>query len=216
MTFYRIETSTDLNEVGVFPQIGEMKVGLHKDDPKHLFNQPDLSKLSSEIYVPSFKLRSNAKLTDVLSFPVNSDWVISEKLKSVFEQESIVDVQLLPIEIFQGEELKKYFLLRRLRSAIEQIDFSKTEISIMKTTWDEDQKLKVSNVQEFLALVEEVKYPKSIKIKKPYILQECKYKFLSIKHVYGIFPLFVSKEFKDILESNNISGIRYMELDEIL
>lgn len=216
MIFYRIETSTDLNEVGEFPQIGEMKVGLHKDDPKHLFNQAELSKLSSEIYIPSFKLRRKAKLTDVLSFPINNDWVVSEKFKSIFEQENIADVQFIPIEIFQNEELKYYFLLRSLRSSIEQIDFSKTEISIMKTTWDEEQKVSVSDVQGFLALVEETKYPLSIKIKRPYIIQECNLKFFSIKFVYGVFPRFISKGFKDVLANNNISGIRYMELDEIL
>jgi hypothetical protein len=216
MLFYRLQISTDLNEVGVFPQIGEMKVGLHKDDPKHLFNQADLSKLSAEIYIPSFKLQNKAKLTDVLSFPINNDWVVSEKLKSVFESENIADVQFIPIEIFKKEELKNYFLLRPLKSSIEQIDFSKTEISIMKTTWDEEQIVKVRDVQGFLALVEETKYPMSIKIKRPYILQDCNLKFFCIKYVYGIFPYFISKEFRDILVNHNITGIRYMELDEIL
>lgn len=214
MIFYRIEISTNLNEVGVFPQIGEMKVGLHKDDPNHLFNQADLSKLSSEVYIPSFKLRNKAKLTDVLSFPINNDWVVSEKLKSIFERENIIDVQFMPIEIFKNEDLKNYFLLRPLRSSIEQIDFSKTEISIMKTTWDEEQKVSVRDVQAFFDLIEKTKYPMSIKIKRPYIIQECNLKFFSIKYIYGVFPYFISKEFSDILLKNNISGIRLMELDE--
>lgn len=216
MIFYRIEMSTNLNEVGIFPQRGEMKVGLHKDDPNHLFNQADLSKLSSDVYIPSFKLRNKAKLTDVLSFPINNDWVVSEKFKFIFETENIADVQFMPIEIFENSDLKNYFLLRPLKSSIEQVDFSKTEISIMKTTWDEEQKVRVRDVQGFFDLVEKTKLPMSIKIKRPHILQECNLKFFGIKYVYGVFPFFISKLLKDVFLENNISGIRYMELDEIL
>lgn len=214
--FYRIEDSTDLREVGTFPQRGEMKIGLHIADPKHLFNQTDLVKLPADVYIPTFRLRNKAKLTDVLSSPINNDWIVSEKLKVLFERENIEGVQFVPIEIFKNEELKNYFLLRPLRSSIEQIDFSKTEISIMKTTWEEEKKVSVRNVQEFLALIEETKYPLSVKIKRPYIVQESNLKFFGIKYVYGVFPFFISKQFKDILFENKISGIRYMELDEIL
>ena len=216
MIFYRIEMNTDLNEVGVFPQRGEMKLGLHKDDLKHLFNQGNLSMLSGDVYIPSFKLKSKAKLTDVISFPINNNWIVSEKLKFLFEKESIPDIQFLPIEIFKNDELKNYFLLRSLKSSIEQIDFSKIEVSIMKTTWDEEQKIKVSDIQGFLALVEETKYPMSIKIKRPYIIQECNLKFFSIKYVYGLLPYFISQDFKNVLIHNGITGIRYMQLDEIL
>lgn len=208
--------NTDLNEVGVFPQRGEMKLGLHKDDLKHLFNQGNLSMLSGDVYIPSFKLKSKAKLTDVISFPINNNWIVSEKLKFLFEKESIPDIQFLPIEIFKNDELKNYFLLRSLKSSIEQIDFSKIEVSIMKTTWDEEQKIKVSDIQGFLALVEETKYPMSIKIKRPYIIQECNLKFFSIKYVYGLLPYFISQDFKNVLIHNGITGIRYMQLDEIL
>jgi hypothetical protein len=216
MTFYRIEASTNLAEVGVFPQRGEMGIGLHVDDNKHLFNQPEFTRLLSSVYIPSFKLRGKAKTTDVLSFPIKNNWIISKKLKTIFEEEDIANVQFVPIQIYKSDTLKDYFLLRSLKSANECIDFSKTEISLMKSTFEEDKKISVINVNSFIDLIEETKYPMSIKIIRPYIVQDCNLKFFSIKHVYGTLPFFVSQEFKAVLMQNNITGIRYMELDEVL
>lgn len=216
MKFYRIQNSTNLKEVGMVPQRGEMSDGLHMDDPRHLFNQPDIGALSEEVYVPSFRLRSKAKLTDVISFPINSDWIVSERFKSTFEAEEIDNVQFIPIYIFKKDEAHQYFLLRALKVCMECIDFSNTTISIMKTTWEEEKRIQVKDLNEFQILVESTRLPQSIKISAFKISEKCNYDFIRLDYTYGVPTFFISERLKEILLQNKITGIRYMELGEVL
>ncbi|WP_416439127.1 imm11 family protein [Phnomibacter sp. MR] len=216
MKFYRIDNSTNLKEVGAVPQRGEMSDGLHKDDPRHFCNQPDIGALSEEVYIPSFRLRNKAKLTDVISFPINSDWIVSEKFKNIFEAEKIEYVQFVPIYLFKKDEANKYYLLRTLKLFMECIDFSKTTISIMKTTWEEEKRLLVKDLNEFNFLIESTHLPYSIKISEFRISEKCMYDFIRLDYTYGEPTLFISERFKDTLLQNKITGIRYMEIDEVL
>jgi hypothetical protein len=212
----RIGQSVDLNQIGKFPQLGEMLVGLHMDDPRHLFNNRGMIPIPADTYIPSFKLRKGTKLTDVLSTPINNDWVVSEKLKDVFEKEKITDVQFVPINIYKSPtQYATYYLLRCLRSRLEFINYKKTEISIMETTWDELKRVKVSDVDEFLKLVEQTKLPFSIKIQRPFLHEDCSCDFFVLTYVYSRFELFVSESFKEVLNKKGCTGIRFMDLDEV-
>lgn len=215
MKFYRIEDSTDLKEVGIFPQRREMNVGLHKDDPRHLFNQPAFAALPKDVYIPSFKLHPKAKLTDVISSPINSDWIVSSKLKAIFEMEQIANVEFVPIYLYKKDLTYEYFLLRSLASRMESIDFYNTVILIKKVLSQEEQEIQVNDFNAFQELSEEVEYPRYIQIDKFRIKAECDLKFFTLKYTYGLITHFISENFKDILIKNKCTGIRYMELDEV-
>jgi hypothetical protein len=216
MHYYRIIESTDLKFVGTFPQRGEMSNGLNINDTKHLFNQSEFMWIDSNVYIPAFKLRSKAKLTDMISLAINFNLIVSEKIRLILESEGIQDAQFVPIHIFYRDNPVTYYLLHFLKSNYDCINFKETEVSIMKDIWTEDKKIKVNSVERFLELIAETKMPFSIRIKKPVFLESCSSSILSIKYVYSGFGCFVSKSLRERFEKEKCTGIRFMELDEQL
>ena len=216
MHYYRIIESTDLKIVGAFPQLGEMNIGLNINDTKHLFNQPEFMRIDSNVYIPAFKLRSKAKLTDMISLAINFDFIVSEKIRLILESEGIQDFQFVPIHMFYKDKPVTYYLLHFLGSKYDCINFNETEVSLMKDIWTEVKKIKVTSVEKFLELITETKMPFSIRIKKPVFLESCSSSILCIKYVYSGFGCFVSKSLRERFEKEKCSGIRFMELDEQL
>lgn len=214
MNFFRLAESVELKEIGNYPQMGEMIGDLHVQDPRHLLKQIAFEGLKNDVFIPSFKLRKNAKLTDILSSRINADFIVSKKMISIINSLETNDFQFAPITIIYKETPVQYFLLRPLREAFECLDYQQTEIAIMETTWDEKERVKVNNVYELQSLIKETQLPESIKIKELFFLEDCKLNFLALSHVYGGSGIYVSESLKEKMIKEKITGIRFMELNE--
>jgi hypothetical protein len=211
MRYFWISESSDSKIVGVFPQRGEMSVGLSRNDPRHLFNQDPFVKLSDDIYVPKFKLRSKAKLTDVISLSLGDDFIISEKFRSICIAEKIQDVQFLPIDIYQRDKLVPFYLLRFVRYDFSRLDFSRTLVSIMETTWDEKESVRVSDAKELEFLIRNTRLPLSITIKEPFFRQDLEENMFALPKIHRCSGVFVSEKFRRILEQQGITGLQYFD-----
>jgi hypothetical protein len=214
MRYFWISESTDIKIVGVYPQRGEMSVGLHVEDPSHLFNQAQFVKLKDDIYIPKFKLRHKAKLTDIISFSLGSDFIISEKFKSVCVSEEIQDVQFVPIDLYQRKRVVQYYLLRFVRYDFSRLDFSRTFISVMETTWDEKERVRVSEAQELESLIRNTRLPLSITIKEPFFRQDLEDKMFALPKIHRCSGVFVSEVFRRSLEQQGITGLQFFDPGE--
>lgn len=216
MKFFRITVSSNLKEVGVFPQRREMNVGINIDAPNHLLKQPPFKILDPDIYIPSFNLHPKAKLTDIISLPINSDWIISLKLKEILESQKIDNIQILPITIYKNDNCYEYYILHSIFPQMDCIAYSDTDILIKEVLSEYEEKITVQSFDDFQLIESKIAYPKYLEFKKFQIRSDCNCNFFTLKYTYGLTTYFISEYLKTTLEQNNITGIRYMELDEVL
>ncbi len=224
MNYYRLHTSIILKEVGCFPQTE----GFHKieypvmmaDDPRHLYGQGDFTYAHKDIYIPNHYLKKRAKVTDMLSFSLRSDEIISERFKNIIEKYAEADFQLLPITFERSEESYQYYLLRgindKFKNNYELIDFEKSIVTVFKEMRVEDYDIKISNAKVLLHLIENTHLPSYVKIKRPYFLDNCNKHLLALRYVYYGYQIFVSEFLKNKLDEAKITGVKYLGLDDIL
>ncbi len=224
MDYYRLYESTNLKEIGCYPQKeGDFNIEypvIMADDPRHLYGQKMFTYAHKDIYIPKHYLKKRAKVTDMLSLGIHQSEIISERFKCIIEQYTLDDFQLLPIAFERGEEIYQYYLLRgiydKFKYNYELIDFEKSIVTVFKSTWEEDYAAKVNNANEFLQLINATHLPYHVKIKRPYFLNSCNKHLLALRYVYNGYQIFVSEVLKQKLEAEKITGVKYLGLDEVL
>ncbi|MFN5649664.1 MAG: hypothetical protein ACK458_19310, partial [Sphingobacteriales bacterium] len=77
MELFRLLESTDLEEVGVFPQRGDSLSDVSVQLSEHVYNYRRFSKVPDNIFVPDFRFRNGSKITDVISLSINSCFIVS-------------------------------------------------------------------------------------------------------------------------------------------
>ena len=214
MIFFRILDSFNVKVVGKFPQFETGYLPVDISDPR-LMNNIFYSKVKEdEVFTSVPKLVKNAKLTDFMS-GTGRNLRVSDKLKSLIEQSQPIGMQFIPQKIIvENEEREGFWLTNNFDFDYEVIDFTYTEISIMKDTWEVGEVVKVNNKDQFLQLVESTKLPRSIKIFKPVFRPDYGKHFFALRYVYQGFSFFCSEHFREKLETEKITGIQFMELDE--
>jgi hypothetical protein len=216
MKFFRIIDSFDQKIVGKFPQFKTGYYPVHSTDPRLMLNVFFTKVNESEVFSTVPKLVRGARLTDFMAGTATGN-IISERLREIFEQTNPIGLQFIEQKIIiQNEEIGGYWLTNNYEFDYNVIDFAKTEISIMKSVWDEDYRIQIKNSEEFVQLVEQIKLPQNVKIFRPYFLENYEKDFFALRYVYNGFSFFCSQRFREKLEAEKITGIRFMELDEIL
>ena len=212
MEMFRLLESTDLAEVGVFPQRGESLSTVPISLTEHFYNIERFASVPDNVYVPDYQLRTNCKITDVISLSINSCFIVSAKIKTIVEQYSISDIQFIPINLRKGKTWYGYYLLFFLKSRFDMIDFSATDISIMKSVWDVEQVVRVRDVEEFYVLLREVTYPRALLMENPIMTPKYEVDLFSVDKTYNGIGVFVSEKLKSIFEREGVSGWQYIPL----
>lgn len=215
MNFYRLAESVDRKEIGIFPQRGEMIGDVNVHDPRHLFNQIAFERMKNDVFIPSFQLRKKAKATDMISLRLNSSLIVSKRFISILTSLGTNDFQIAPITIIYKDNPVQYYLLRPVREAFECLDFEQTEITIMETTWDEKERVKVNSVYELQSLILETQLPENIYIKEVFFRKDCALDIFALSHVYGGSGIYVSESLKEKMIMEKLTGIRFMNPNEI-
>lgn len=216
MKFFRLMDSFDKKIVGKFPQFETGYFPVQSEDPKLILNIFYQEINEDEIFVPVPKLRKGAKLTDFMSGST-SRYIVSDKLKRIIQTTKPKGLQFIPQPILiNDEEIGGHWLTNNYNFDHSMIDFKKTEISIMKSVWEVEYSIMVNNTPEFMKLLIDIEYPRRVKIFKPSFIDTDSNDFFALRYVYNGFSFFCSEPFRERLESENITGIRYMELDEVL
>ncbi len=216
MKFYRIIDSFDKKIVGKFPQFETGYFPVHANDPRLMLNVFFTKVIENEVFAPVPKLVKRAKLTDFMPLTSTGN-IISDRLRRLIEETEPIGLQYISQKIIvQNEEIGGYWLTNNYSFDYSSIDFEQTEISIMKNIWDVESTLKVKNSKELQELFDQTKLPQSIKIFRPYFMENYEKDFFALRYVYNGFSFFCSERFRQKLEDEKITGIRFMELDEVL
>ncbi len=223
MIYYKIETSTDLKEIGAYPQAqnfiepdGEL---LPTEKQPRIWNLNFLDKLPDNTYCNIHALTKKSKLTDLVSYVAESSFglLMSDKLRVILEPYLNDNAQFIANPVFfNNTVLKNYWLLHFYKFSFEKLDFSKTEVWKMLSTWDKDQKLPVRNEKDFLGEVEKYQYPHGhgVKIENISFLAETKDDFFALRHISGGIGYFVSNNLKLKIQGEGCTGIRFLGLNE--
>ena len=216
MKFWRIVRSVDQRETGNVYPYSKVDIPLNIDNNELILNH-FFKKVNVETVVtPIPFLHPKAKLVDLMPGIATGE-IISEKFKKLIEETCPIGIQFIVQKLMKaGGNTIYYWLTNHYEFDYSVIDFRFTEICIMKSTWEEDFKVKVKNEGEFVNLIEDTQLPKSVKIFRPYFLGDYKMDFFALRFIYNGFSFFCSDRFREKLEAEKITGIRYMELDEVL
>jgi hypothetical protein len=212
MELFRLLESTDLEEVGVFPQRGDSLSDVSVQLSEHVYNYRRFSKVPDNIFVPDFRFRNGSKITDVISLSINSCFIVSARIKKIVEENAVPDVQFVPINFKKDNAWYGYYLLFFLKSRFDMIDFSATDINIMKSVWDVEQVVRVRDVEEFYVLLKEVTYPRGLLMKNPVLTEKSEVDLFSVDKTSNGYGVFVSKRLKAVFDREDISGWQYIPL----
>ena len=216
MKFYRLIETVDKKIIGKYPPFETGYFPVPANHPKFIQNIYYKKVEENEVFVPVPKLRKGSKMVDFMPGYSGRE-IMSEKLRGLIISAGPIGMQFIPQPIIvDNVEIKGYWLTNNYEFNFDVINFNLTEISIMKTTWDVDFQVKVKNQTEFLSLVDEIKLPQSIKIFRPYFIENYDKDFFALRYVYNGFSFFCSERFRQKLEEEKITGIRFLDLDEVL
>jgi hypothetical protein len=214
MEYFIIEHAVDTEETGST----DMQV-IWKN-PHKLKKNPLLiiNSLASNEYPPDeffpfdyLELNKGAKLSDLMSSPFYNGFIVSDKLKSIFENSNIKSYKFYDIKLLhKRKEVKGYYYFHSASCLKDKIDFAKTKFYIGNLLGNRIRDLNIElnsaeevvELQKTLKFGEEVIWPKYFYLSNsfPFSLDL----FRLCVHNYSIF---ISKKLKQIIEENNITGV---------
>ena len=212
---YKIKHSTNTKEVGYISG-GQTELF----DPYNADELLEKDKVTGGI---SVRMNKRAKLTDVLScfkLGIDNNFIISKQIRAILEDFKIqphlfVDCN---VEKPNGDILKYGVLHFQGNQFFEMVDFKK---SIFRITYTISFPLKgnepiieINNYSDFMQKEKELNSQDLIiRLDKYVISEEYKDKY----DVYTFFPfdsgVFISKELRDALLDNKLTGIEIIEMD---
>lgn len=102
INFYKLECSTEKEEIGWYPQLKSLWIASTDYwGPESYTNTPLEGRIGFDIVFPKFDLEENAKLTDYVSTgALTGDFfVISDRLLTIFQGFKMDEYQHFPIEV---------------------------------------------------------------------------------------------------------------------
>ena len=139
------------------------------------------------------------KLTDYISSGRALPPIISDKFKNLLsnlKEETLENIQFIPIKINNhNKSNKEYFIFNSLNN-IKCFDWEKSKYTRFPSF--------LTKLQNFPNKIEELVFNN---------------KAIGSRNIFRMYEsnrfIFISKEMKDILEANNITGIEFLELEKI-
>jgi hypothetical protein len=212
---YIIEHSCDTKEVGY--------VSWGQTELTNPYSADELLDKGKKIKTISVRMHKRAKLTDMLScfrLGISNNFIISKQLRTILEDFKIqphlfVDCN---VEKPNGDILKYSVLHFKGNQFSEIVDFKK---SIFRITYTISFPLKgnepiieINNYSDFMQKEKELdSQGLIIRLDKYVINEEYKDKY----DVYTFFPfdsgVFISKELRDVIVDNNLTGLKIIEVD---
>jgi hypothetical protein len=219
MKYFRIQHSTNIKEVGIFPQCTDAKNFTEIQE----FGFGYFDKISNPFLLPQPILRNKAKLTDLLNVvPVSSPvfLVLSDDLLNFITPRINVGYQRWKLTSHsQGEIITKYNLFHISNPSERQlIDFKNSEFILKNNKTKEEEKVSLSNYNEFHENWMKFIYSNhSMEIKSLTIdFQRFTNDVFRIIQLYFLgIGYYVSEKLKNEILNKGFTGIHFTPLDEI-
>lgn len=161
MSFYILKPASDTEETGhIYPQVQKMKPGYNDKASNSVYA---LSKAYQ--HFPDFEpdldyfiVHSHAKLTDLLSVaPVHGGFLISKKLKEVFEQFNIVSHKFYPAKVQHKKNFYEYYWMHIICDFTNKVDYVKSTFIIYYNYAHDLGNIEIKNKSDLLLKKEKVK-----------------------------------------------------------
>jgi hypothetical protein len=131
MLYYIFKPATNTTETGfVFPQVSKMRPGYNYGTPNsvHALSRAVEHLPDYEPDLDCFVVDRKAKLTDLLSVSVTyGGFLISPKLKGIFEQFNLPLHKFFPAKVSYKKELFDYFWFHIVCNLTDQVDYSSSK-----------------------------------------------------------------------------------------
>ncbi|MBT3421881.1 MAG: hypothetical protein HOD63_15870 [Bacteroidetes bacterium] len=216
MKYYRLIESTNLKEIGIYPQVIDHKKDYDEDklDSYMLTN-----KFPSELPCINFDfdgllLNNRSKYTDLVSSSfLNSliGLIISSQFLKIVENFKTVDYKLFNACLYFKKMRVQYYWMHYTSELTEYIDF---ENSVFRLKTSEGRKeVLLKSIDDYFELRNSIK---SWSIVKPTKLSL----FKQMDYSYDLFRIglidsntYVSERLKDEFAKNNITGVEFEDTD---
>ena len=221
MQYYTITHAVDTKETGrAFPQ------AIFKN-PKKLEPNPFLTanKATDGSYPPDnnfpydyLELNKGAKLTDLMSGPFMNGFLISEKLKLIFEESTIKDYKIYDVILFnKKEEVKGYYYFHSASCLRNYIDYEKSKffVGLLSDVPKYDLPI-VNSYNDLVELKKGIDFGDLIVAKELYLNHQFPYQ-LDFFRLYAFnYDFFISQKLKTKIVSNNITGVNITTANDLI
>ncbi len=219
MKYYLFDYACATKETGSqYPQIQKMSV-------KYDYNANNsVSKLSRcindfpnfEPNLNSFILHKSAKASDLLSSAplIGSGFIISEKLKNIFEKFKLPTHKNYPAKIIQKENIYNYYWIHIICDLTDYIDYGKSEFYITHLFKNIQDIIHIDSKNELISKREELKKKDiyfSISPIKIYFIDDYLLNFDLFYISLFDFNFYASQNLKNVIYEENITGIELTE-----
>lgn len=212
MNFYRVMESTNLNEVGKYPQCSG-KFLTTWDSPKSLASVFKKKIDSNNIEIPEFNLVNKARQTDLLSTNfLDLMLVVSPRFKDLLNLKNNKDLQFFRSIIHGNKTSAECWIINPFSFKNDYIDYRASIIKCSDSTGS--SYLRVMNQREFEQLIESGrKNGKIYVISSPKLyLDNVKEDFFLLDGVAGGIGYYVSENLKKEMDHTGFTGITFTKV----
>ncbi|HEY4194022.1 MAG TPA: DUF1629 domain-containing protein [Mucilaginibacter sp.] len=137
MKYYTFEPACDTKETGpVYPQIQKWKPGYDSNSATSFYSYLKKSKDVFADFIPNLDgliVNGRARPTDLVSSFTSGGFIVSEKLKLIFEKHNLAPHRFYPAKvIYKSKNLEGYFWMHVISNLTDFIDYSDSAFVISK------------------------------------------------------------------------------------
>ncbi len=216
--YYLLKSSSDINEIGTYPQCQDFVKGTSKEDIELLYiaeramkrnNLDDISKIHE---LSGLKIHGRAKVTDFICSNVPNVTIVNRRMIDILSKYSIGECILIPIKLKRRGVVWDYYCFYCRNDMNEYVDFSKSVFrmdSFMNLDGSEELP-PFSNLQEIKDLREKalldlkIINPQKILLKKDFPKG---LDIFTLPNITRTAELFISSSLADRLVEEKITGI---------
>jgi hypothetical protein len=164
-------------------------------------------------------LQLGAKLTDIMTSPfLGNGFLISEKLKRVFEQAGVTDCKYYDVKLYrQSAVIKDYFYFHSVSYYRGYVDFTKSSFFVKSIAGSPIRPLPpVSSFEELQLIKPELDIMQTIGAKQFYLKSTFPFS-TPLFRIYAFnYEFFISKALKDTMESHSITGVHLLPAGDFI
>lgn len=209
MNYYQLRHSSEEAEIGHFPQAPSAKGEINYNSPYDL-SKYFWKRLDNSVKLTEPVCHAKAIATDLIScITISIDLVVSERLRDLLIEDFVGRMDIAEVKVHYRNTALNYWLIHPYKFENEFVDFENSEVwRVGRGTSEINRELVFSNT-EFMQLVNSVKPPEAIVIKKLTLSSSLDIDFFALRNVYGGIRFYVSERKKKVLEANNCTGLRF-------
>lgn len=223
MEYFILKHAVDTNETGsVDRQVIWRNPNQIDPNPLFIVNRAKDGEFPLDSLFPFDYLEVNkgAKLSDLMSSQFYNGFIVSEKLKNIFEESNISDYKFYDVKLFdKGKEIRGYYYFHSASCLRDYIDYPKSTFYIGQMLGKKIRDLKAQintyedlvKIHKDLPIGDELLYPNSF--------------YLSAKFPFNIdlfrlcafdYNFYISKRLKQKIESNHITGVSINPINDFI